>query len=100
MGAYLLLYPRARVVTLFIIVIFLKVISVPAFIMLGYWFLIQILSSLALGPTGGGVAFWAHIGGFVAGLVLVKAFQNRQLVDAKRRGVKIPRDEISFRGWV
>ena len=100
MGAYFLLYPRARIVTLLVIVIYLKLINVPAWVMLGYWFVIQLLSSMVQGPAGGGVAFWAHIGGFLAGLLLVKVFENEQLVSAKRRGVRIPRDQIRFGGWV
>jgi membrane associated rhomboid family serine protease len=75
LGAYLLLFPRARVLTLVFIVIFIKMIRIPAVIILGFWFLIQLLS------VGGGsvsnVAFFAHIGGFVAGLVLVKLFNPK-----------------------
>ena len=100
MGAYLVLYPRARIITLAFIVIYLKKFAVPAWAMLGYWFLIQIVSSFTQGATGGGVAFWAHIGGFVAGAVLVKLFQNDQLVTAKRQGVTLPRDQIRFGGWI
>ena len=100
MGAYFLLYPRARIVTLLVIIIYLKLINVPAWVMLGYWFVIQVLSSMVQGPAGGGIAFWAHIGGFLAGLLLVKVFENEQLVAAKRKGVRIPRDQIRFGGWV
>lgn len=100
MGAYFLLYPRVRVVTLFVIIIYIKLFAVPAWVMLGYWFVIQILSSLVQGPAGGGVAFWAHIGGFLAGLLLVKFFENDQLVAAKRKGVTLPRDQIRYGGWV
>ena len=99
MGAYFLLYPRARIVTLLVIVIYLKTVSVPAWVMLGYWFFIQLVSSMVQGPAGGGVAFWAHIGGFLAGLILVKLFENRQLVAAKRKGVRLPREEIRYGGW-
>ncbi|MCZ6890272.1 MAG: rhomboid family intramembrane serine protease, partial [Gammaproteobacteria bacterium] len=77
MGAYALLYPRAKVQTLIFLGIFVTTITVPAIFMLGYWFVIQILSGLpALGRAGGGVAFWAHIGGFVAGLALVLLFKR------------------------
>ncbi|MGI9627249.1 MAG: rhomboid family intramembrane serine protease [Longimicrobiales bacterium] len=95
MGAYFVLYPRARIVTF----LYIRTFAVPAWVMLGYWFAIQLFSSQAQGPTGGGVAFWAHIGGFLAGLVTVKLFQNDQLVDAKRRGVKLRKDQIPFGGW-
>jgi membrane associated rhomboid family serine protease len=73
LGAYLILFPGARVLTLFFIIIFVKVIRIPALIVLGFWFFIQLLG------VGGGadtnVAFLAHIGGFVAGLILIKIFQ-------------------------
>lgn len=77
MGAYALLYPKARVRLLIILFIYVTTISVPAFLMLGYWFLIQLISGLSSSSsTGGGVAFWAHIGGFVAGLLLVFPFRQ------------------------
>ncbi len=100
MGAYLLLYPRARVLTLFIIVVFIRVVPLPAWVLLGYWFVIQLLSG-ALEPAGaqGGVAFWAHVGGFVAGLALVKLFEHPELVEAKRSKRKLRSDEIPGRGW-
>lgn len=72
MGAYLWLYPRIHIHTLIFLGFFITTIAVPAWAMLGYWFLLQLLGGLpALGDSGGGVAFWAHIGGFVAGLVLI-----------------------------
>jgi membrane associated rhomboid family serine protease len=70
MGGYLLMFPRARVDVLLIIVIFIRVIQVPAWIMLGLWFALQILSGVGTGAEGGGVAYWAHAGGFLAGLIL------------------------------
>jgi membrane associated rhomboid family serine protease len=82
LGAYLILYPRVRVN----IFVFIFVVGVPAWLMLLYWIGVQLLSGwvtiAAARPTAasGGVAVWAHIGGFVAGLVLVKLFENRQLV--------------------
>lgn len=100
MGAYLLLYPRARVDTLFVFLIFFRVIPLPAWIMLGYWMLLQVAGSFATSAMGGGgVAYGAHIGGFVAGIVLVPLFRNRTLVEAKRRGVVLPPHEIEYRGW-
>src|SRR5512147_1642767 len=68
MGAYLVLYPRVRVYTLVPIFIFFTSIALPAWAMLGYWFVIQLLSGLLSSGEMGGVAFWAHIGGFLAGV--------------------------------
>lgn len=99
MGAYLVLYPHARVHTLFVFVIFLRVIALPAWVMLGYWIFIQLASSAVTPAGGGGVAYTAHIGGFVAGLVLIFLFRNPKLVSAKRRGVRLARREIDHGGW-
>jgi membrane associated rhomboid family serine protease len=79
LGAYFVLYPKARVLTWFPPIFFFHL---PAWIMLGYWFLLQFLeeaaSSVAYSrQTGGGIAFWAHVGGFVAGIVLIKVFPER-----------------------
>ncbi len=101
MGAYLFLYPKNRVQTLFFFIFFFRVIPLPAWVFLGYWFLIQLLSStMQPAGMGGGVAFWAHIGGFLAGLALVKIFQNRALVNAKRAQVKLAPHQIRHRGWL
>ncbi len=100
MGAYLVLYPRVRVHTLFIIIILIRVIPLPAWLLLGYWLLIQVLLGTAAPAAGGGVAFWAHVGGFVAGVLLVKPFENRQLVAAKRAKRKLERREIRGGGWL
>lgn len=70
MGGYLLLFPRARVDVLFIIVIFFRVFAIPAWIVLGVWFALQLLSGAATPTEAGGVAYWAHAGGFLAGLAL------------------------------
>jgi membrane associated rhomboid family serine protease len=70
MGGYLLLFPKARVDILVFIVIFVRVFSLPAWIMLGIWFGLQIFSGSADPGREGGVAYWAHAGGFVAGFVL------------------------------
>jgi membrane associated rhomboid family serine protease len=99
MGAYLVLYPRIRVHTLFIIIILIKVIRLPAWLLLGYWFLIQVLAGTAAPGAAGGVAFWAHVGGFLAGVLLVKPFENRQLVSAKRARKKLDPREIRGGGW-
>jgi membrane associated rhomboid family serine protease len=79
LGAYLVLYPRARVLIWFPIFFFFYL---PAWVMLGYWFLIQFVSGAAssvaaYSDTRGGVAFWAHVGGFLAGVVLIKVFPER-----------------------
>lgn len=76
MGGYLLLFPRARVDIILILIVFFKIFPVPAWIMLGIWFAMQAFGGL--GPQGdGGVAYWAHIGGFVAGLILTLPLWRR-----------------------
>jgi membrane associated rhomboid family serine protease len=82
MGAYLILYPRARVLTLVPLIIFFTFWWLPAWIFLGYWFLIQFLSGAATSiaytsQTGGGIAFWAHVGGFAAGILMIKLLPAR-----------------------
>lgn len=79
LGAYLLLYPHAKVRILFLPlpIPFFKVFAVPAIIVLGIWFTIQFVSAAYSSPEGGGVAFWAHVGGFVAGVVLLPVFKQR-----------------------
>ena len=71
LGAYLLLYPRANVRTLVFLLIFVTIIRVPAALVLGLWFLIQIADAVLSNPGEPGVAFWAHVGGFIAGAALV-----------------------------
>jgi membrane associated rhomboid family serine protease len=82
LGGYIVLYPRARVLTLIFIILFFTIVEIPAMVVLGVWFLQQLLFG-ALGlsdPTGGGggVAYFAHIGGFVFGLLLIRAFARRK----------------------
>src|SRR5262249_37796183 len=77
MGAYFLLYPRGRVLSLVPLIFFFTFWWLPAWIVLGYWFLVQFLSGTATqlassSQSSGGIAFWAHVGGFIAGLVLIK----------------------------
>jgi membrane associated rhomboid family serine protease len=80
LGAYFILYPRARVLTWF----FVFVLYVPAWVMLGYWFVLQFLAGAAtlsmehVGRDVGGVAVWAHVGGFIAGIVMIKLFPERR----------------------
>ena len=99
MGAYVVLYPRARVDTLFFFLIFIRIIPLPAWVMLGYWMAIQVFSSIADPGSGGGVAYLAHIGGFLAGALLIMVFRNPKLVGAKRSGVRLSRSEIDHGGW-
>jgi membrane associated rhomboid family serine protease len=81
LGGYLLLYPRARVLTLLIIIFFVTVIEIPAVILLGIWFLLQFVPALGQVSTDvageGGIAYWAHVGGFFFGLAAIKLFANR-----------------------
>ena len=85
MGAYIVLYPRVRVHMLIFLGFFITRAAVPAYLMLGYWFLLQILSGLpALGSDTGGVAVWAHAGGFVAGAILIMVFRDADLVARHR----------------
>ena len=70
LGGYLLMFPRARVDILVIFVIFFKVFTLPAWVMLGLWFALQMLGGFTVDGSGGGVAYWAHAGGFLAGVVL------------------------------
>jgi len=82
MGAYIVLYPRVHVHMLFVFGFFITTFAIPAIYMLGYWFLIQLLSGVgSLGGQGGGVAFWAHVGGFAAGATLVWLFRDAKLLD-------------------
>ncbi|MEN8161196.1 MAG: rhomboid family intramembrane serine protease [Myxococcota bacterium] len=86
MGAYARLYPRAPVHLLVVFFLWVDRMVVPAFLMLGYWFVIQVLAGIpALASEAGGVAFWAHVGGFVAGILLIPLFAKRDRVTAHRR---------------
>ena len=87
MGAYIVLYPRVRIHMLVILGFFITRIAVPAYVMLGYWFLLQILGGLpTIADESGGVAFWAHAGGFIAGIILIQIFKDPELV-AKHRAL-------------
>jgi membrane associated rhomboid family serine protease len=79
LGGYAILYPRARVITLVFIIIIFTVIELPALVVLGLWFLMQLLPAFSepVVDSGGGVAYFAHIGGFVFGLLLIRAFADR-----------------------
>lgn len=96
MGAYLVLYPFVRVFALVPLGFFLHSVALPAWAMLLYWAALQFISGLTtIGAEGGGVAFWAHIGGFVAGVVGVKLFARRHRVIARQAHHWRPHDV----GW-
>jgi membrane associated rhomboid family serine protease len=80
LAAYIVLFPRGRIVTLIFLGVFFTSMMLPAWVMIGYWIVLQLISGLgslgAIGEQAGGVAFFAHIGGFVAGLALVWLFRD------------------------
>jgi membrane associated rhomboid family serine protease len=83
MGAYLVLYPRVRVFSILPLGFYVTTVALPAWLMLGYWMLLQFVGGVgSIGATGGGTAFWAHVGGFVAGVVLIKLFSRPDYVRA------------------
>jgi membrane associated rhomboid family serine protease len=95
LGAYLVLYPRVRVHVLIILFIFIQVITVPAWMMLIWWFGLQVLEGLPqlnrLNPdVSAGVAVWAHIGGFASGVLLIKLFKNDRLLNGRGSGPRVP----------
>jgi len=78
LGAYMVLYPRAKITTVIIIIFFIRLIKLPAIVVLGFWIIYQFLygiSSLAATTGEGGVAWFAHIGGFICGIILIKLFK-------------------------
>jgi membrane associated rhomboid family serine protease len=93
LGGYILLFPRARVVTVIFIVFFFTIVQLPALLILGFWFVQQVLFGYfglnAGGGEEGGVAYFAHIGGFVFGLLLIKAFasEHRRRRQLERGGL-------------
>ena len=81
MGAYMVLFPRARIVTLILIFVFPIFVEIYAFVYIGLWFFLQLFSgtlSFASPETGGGIAWWGHIGGFVTGIMLLPLFRRKQ----------------------
>jgi membrane associated rhomboid family serine protease len=82
MGAYFLLYPQSRVLTLIPLIIFWDIIELPAIMLLGFWFLMQLFSAGAIAVTastgGGGVAFMAHVAGFITGMIAVLVLRKRE----------------------
>lgn len=101
LGGYLVLYPHARVRMLFWFLFFIRIFHVPAWIVLLWWFAVQVITGLpelmSVNPeVSGGVAVWAHVGGFVAGVVLVKLFVNQNL---HRRRLAMSDARSAFEGW-
>ena len=88
MGAYLLLYPHARILTLMWILIFIQLIAVPASVIIVYWFVIQLISGFISlgGQVGGGVAWFAHIGGFLGGIFLILLMAGDRVYWLRRGG--------------
>jgi membrane associated rhomboid family serine protease len=94
LGAYLLLYPRSNVMVFIWIIIFVRLVTVPAPILLGLWFLLQLISATAARAGEPGVAFWAHVGGFGAGMLLVMVLRRRyvrMLQPSRSRSFQIAR---------
>jgi len=86
MGAYVVLFPRAPVHLLVFLGFFITRVVVPAFFMLVYWFLLQVMGGFfSLGVASGGTAFWAHVGGFIAGIALVKVFCRADRIENRRK---------------
>jgi membrane associated rhomboid family serine protease len=116
MGAYLILFPGARILTVLPIFFFFQLIEVPAFLFLGLWFLMQVLSAGASSGQAGGVAWWAHVGGFVAGMLLLKLSQlmpragvggtlrrrtlRKKTPRLQRLGGFQPVEDLDIRGWI
>ena len=86
MGAYLVLFPRVRVYTLVPLLFIFTTVALPAWVMLIYWAVLQLFGGFGRmgAESGGGVAFWAHVGGFIAGVVLVKVFERPDRLLAHR----------------
>ncbi len=90
MGAYIVLFPQGKVRAVVLLGYIGQVVYVPAWVMIGLWFVIQLFSgfaSLGAGPDTGGVAFWAHVGGFIAGAILVFLFRDKEAV-ARQNAVR------------
>ncbi|MBF0167237.1 MAG: rhomboid family intramembrane serine protease [Alphaproteobacteria bacterium] len=79
LGAYLLLYPKANVRVFLWVIVIVRILNIPAVIVLGLWFALQIYSGLSTAAGEAGVAFWAHAGGFVAGMALIPLFKHRNV---------------------
>lgn len=101
LGAYLLLFPNARIRTLVFIFFFVTFVEIPALIVLGFWFVLQLTGVLGPSMPGGGIAYWAHVGGFVAGMLIIHIAGGKTLL-RRRRTYQSPYDEdrpYPFRPW-
>ena len=78
LGAYLILFPRAKVLTLVPFGFYMQVIKVPALFVLGFWIIVQLINGMLTGGRGSGVAWFAHVGGFLAGMLLIGLFKKRR----------------------
>ena len=87
LGAYWYLFPKAKIKTLVMLVIFWTFVEVPAVLVLGIWFLTQLFNVMGSSGTMGGVAYWAHAGGFVAGIVLILVMGGKKLLRSNKRPV-------------
>jgi membrane associated rhomboid family serine protease len=76
LGAYFLLYPQSRILSIVPIFIFIQLLEIPAWVFLPYWFLMQFIQGAFSSAASGGVAWWAHIGGFLAGMIAVWIFRK------------------------
>ena len=101
LGAYVVLYPRAKVDTLLMLGWFWDMIQIPAYFVLGVWFLMQLTGTFGTGgQIGGGVAYWAHVGGFVSGMILIFLFGGRRRATPPRRQNPWNEDRpYPFRPW-
>ncbi len=100
MGAYALMFPRVRVNLLIILIFYVTIIPVPAVFMLGYWFVLQLVAGIpALGSEQGGVAFWAHVGGFLTGIALVPLFRRPGHGGPPGRKVRRPKPTDPRERW-
>ncbi len=86
LGAYMVLFPRARIITLMFLFIFIQLVALPAYVVLGFWIVLQVINTLisSVGVPGGGVAYAAHVGGFVSGLFMIHLFGGRRRVGNRR----------------
>ncbi len=97
MGAYFLLYPRAKILTLIPIIIIPWFLEIPAFFFLGFWFLMQFLNAAGSHGATGGVAWWAHVGGFVFGMVLLKLIEHLPSLGISRNVRRMTRKKGTHR---
>lgn len=88
LGAYILLFPRTKVITLIFYGLFIRTVEIPAFVVLGFWFVLQFLSAFVLGRSAGGIAWYAHVGGFAIGMMLIGFFKRKNVPFGGKRGYR------------